>query len=349
MSAPLTLEHCLEDWAGGDALRADVAATVLAIAGAGRDLSGLIAQGPIAGAQGALVGVGAGGDDQKQLDIIANDLLVKALGRAPVAHIASEEIDGVLATGKRRARLAVAIDPLDGSSNIDTNVSVGTIFSILPVRDPGAGPRKDDFLQPGANQLAAGYVIYGPHTALVLSLGEGTCIFTLDVAEDRFVMTAPDVQIHPATREFAINASNYRHWDARIRLYVTDCFEGARGPRGEDFNMRWIASLVAECHRILMRGGIFLYPGDARDGYRRGRLRLVYEANPVAFLVEQAGGAASTGTERLLDLVAGDVHERVPLIFGSRQEVRLVERYHTDFAPADERSPLFGRRGLFRA
>jgi len=239
------------------------------------------------------------------------------------------------------APLLVAIDPLDGSSNIDTNVSVGTIFSILP--------NTDSFLQPGDRQLAAGYAIYGPQTALVLTTGEGTHVFTLDRASGQFRLTAEHVRVPRKTREFAISAANHRHWDEPIRIYVDDCLAGTEGPRGEDFNMRWIASMVAEAHRVLARGGVYMYPGDLREGYQRGRLRLLYEANPVAWLIEQAGGAASTGTCRILEIMPEGIHQRVPLIFGSRDEVERLDRYHRDPYPLGERSPLFGRRGLFRS
>lgn len=201
----------------------------------------------------------------------------------------------------------------------------------------------------GSHQRAAGYIIYGPQTALLLTMGEGTQMFILDPLDRQFRLTGENLQITPTTREFAINASNFRHWDEHIRGYVDDCLEGERGPRAANFNMRWIASLVAECHRILSRGGVFLYPGDERQGYSRGRLRLTYEANPIAWLVEQAGGAASTGRERILDIQPTDIHQRVPLIFGSREEVARIDGYYADLHPLGSRSPLFGQRGLFRA
>jgi fructose-1,6-bisphosphatase I len=244
--------------------------------------------------------------------------------------------------------LLVAIDPLDGSSNIDANVSIGTIFSVLPAPTGASSIDARAFLQPGTNQLAAGYALYGPQTMLVLTLGAGTHVFTLDRTRDTFRLTAAHLSIPPVTREFAINASNQRHWDEPIRIYVDDCLRGAEGPRGQDFNMRWIASMVAEAHRVLTRGGIYLYPADGRYGYSRGRLRLLYEASPIASLIEQAGGAASTGHGRILELEPRSLHERVPLLFGSREEVARLDRYHLDPHPIGERSPLFGRRGLFR-
>lgn len=348
MTALQTLEQYLNSWSGsGDLNR--VAETIVALANAGKIISGLISQGPLAGATGAVVGNNSSGDTQKELDRLANVQVIDALRRAPVALIASEELNEPLATGKADAPLCVAVDPLDGSSNIDNNVSIGTIFSVLPMREDADGPASHHFFQPGAGQLAAGYLIYGPHTALVLTVGDGTHVFALDPADGRFKRTAANVQVPAQTREFAINASNYRHWDEPVRQYIDDCLEGSAGNRAKDFNTRWIASLVAECHRILMRGGVFLYPGDDRRGYGEGRLRLVYEANPVALLVEQAGGSASTGQARILDLVPSDIHQRVPLIFGSAEEVDVVQRYYRTATSAGTRSPLFGQRGLFRA
>jgi fructose-1,6-bisphosphatase I len=243
----------------------------------------------------------------------------------------------------------VAIDPLDGSSNIDSNASIGTIFSVLPAPANGNVGDPDAFLQPGSRQLAAGYAIYGPQTALVLTAGDGTHVFTLDHRDGQFRLTGERVRVPAKTREFAINASNHRHWDEPIRIYVDDCLKGSEGPRGEDFNMRWIASMVAEAHRVLARGGVYMYPADLRDGYQHGRLRLIYEANPIAWLIEQADGAASSGTARILDITPSRIHQRVPLIFGSRDEVDRLDRYHLDPYPQGERSPLFGKRGLFRS
>lgn len=342
-----TLGRHLERWAKTNQDRA-VADAISALARAGKTISGLVAHGSLAGSLGTVVGNNLGGDAQKELDRLANTLVVDALKTAPVGHIASEELDQPLATGKEAAPLCVAVDPLDGSSNIDTNVSIGTIFSILPRQERSNGTSSVHFLQPGSRQLAAGYFIYGPQTALVLTVGAGTQIFTLDPGDGQFRLTAANVRIAAETCEFAINTSNYRHWDRAIRHYIDDCFDGADGDRAKDFNTRWIASLVAECHRILTRGGIFLYPGDARSGYRNGRLRLVYEANPIAFLVEQANGGATTGPIRILDVEPNDIHQRVPLIFGSADEVAFAQSYHRHSDSAGERSPLFGHRGLFR-
>lgn len=347
MRAFTSLEDYLNDWAKNDEARA-VAQTVRSLASAGTVISGLIAQGSLAGSMGVVIGRNSDGDTQKELDRLTNVQVIDALKEAPVAYIASEELNDAIATGYEDAQLCVAIDPLDGSSNIDTNVSIGTIFSILPLRADGDGTASTHFFQQGTRQLAAGYIIYGPHTALVLTVGEGAHIFTLDSADGLFKLTSANVQIPAATCEFAINASNYRHWDEGVRQYVDVCLAGAQGDRAKDFNMRWIAAMVAECHRILIRGGIYLYPGDARHGYHDGRLRLIYEGNPIAFLMEQAGGAASTGLMRILDIEPTEIHQRIPLIFGSVEEVAIVERYLRDTEPSAERSPLFGKRGLFR-
>jgi len=347
MNAFQGLGRHLEEWSGDDSARAAIAETVARLAETSVRVSDLIAQGPLAGALHAVVGGNVGGDEQKELDLRANDLFVDALKSAPVAVFGSEESEAALVL-QDGALLAVAIDPLDGSSNIDTNVSIGTIFSILPMTGVGKGPGEAVFQQAGSNQLAAGFVIYGPQTAVVLTLGQGTHIFTLDRESGDFLLTAANIQIPKGKREYAINASNYRHWDEPVQAYVDDCMSGAEGPRGENFNMRWIASLVAEAFRVLVRGGIFLYPRDNRPGYQHGRLRLVYEANPIAFVVEQAGGAATDGAHRILDLVPTELHQRVPLVFGSSDKVERVVRYHTDRHSIGERSPLFGRRSLFR-
>ncbi|MDR6950789.1 fructose-1,6-bisphosphatase I [Ancylobacter sp. 3268] len=350
-----TLQDHLERWAETDSLRQGVAATVLALAGAGIAISELIAAGPLAGAMAAVRGYHEDGDSQKELDVLADQLVMDALRTAPVAVLGSEELPEPVALDPR-GTLAVAVDPLDGSSNIDINISVGTIFSILPFTGPNA------LLQPGSRQLAAGFLVYGPQVALVLTLGAGTHIFILDPASYRFVKVQDPVLrnpvflkvrdsivVPPETTEYAINGSNARHWDHAIRYYVEDCQAGAEGPRGKDFNTRWTASMVAEAYRILTRGGVYLYPGDARKGYANGRLRLVYEANPIAFIMEQARGAATDGRRRILDIIPSELHQRIPLVFGSRAEVDRIARYHCDPSQLPERSPLFGRRGLLRA
>jgi fructose-1,6-bisphosphatase I len=347
MSSHVRLDAYLQNWAQGEPQREAIAKTVNALASACTEIAALVAAGPLSGELSRLQTDKAGGDFQTELDILANTHLVDALRNAPVAAVASEELD-VPVELDPGAPLIVALDPLDGSSNIDTNVSIGTIFALLPT-PPGGGAEPAAFLRRGHDQVAAGYVLYGPQTSLVLTVGAGTDIFTLDRASGAFVLTKPQVQVAPVSNEFAINASNARHWSKEVRQWFNDCIAGSDGPRGRNFNMRWIASMVAEAHRILIRGGVYAYPGDAREGYRSGRLRLVYEANPIGMLMEQAGGAASTGRERILDRVPRMLHERVPLIFGSREEVARLERHHVDPQPTGDQSPLFGQRGLFRA
>ena len=346
MCDQLALDQYLDAWAGNDDLRRATASTVMALSAGCRDIAALIAGSPFVGGLAARQRQGVGGDFQTELDLRANDLLVKALARAQVAAVASEEMDAPLPLSSG-APINVALDPLDGSSNIETNVSIGTIFSLLPAPAGSGGSAPAAFLRAGREQLAAGYVIYGPQTVLALTLGAGTDLFTLDGARGQFVRTHAKVRVPAQAREFAINASNYRHWDIPVQTWFNDCLAGADGPRAENFNMRWIASMVAEAHRILVRGGVYVYPGDARQGYRNGRLRLIYEANPIAFLMEQAGGQGSTGRERILDRVPSLLHDRVPLVFGARDEVKWIERYHLGNAPKGETSPLFGQRGLF--
>lgn len=314
-----------------------------AMARAGQELATMIRRGDRGGATlGAAVGTNADGDGQKALDVAADRLFQDALQGLGVRWLASEEQDEAQLLDPA-GDLAIAIDPLDGSSNIDTNVSIGTIFSILPaMADADA-----TFLRPGTDQIAAGYIIYGPRCCLMVTFGDGTLMFTLDPDTGRFELTNPQVRLQNCAMEFAINASNYRHWPQPVRAYIDDCLAGMDGPRQANFNMRWIASLVAETHRILTRGGIFLYPSDSRPGYEQGRLRLVYECAPIAFLIEQAGGRATTGPERILTVQARKLHERTPFVFGSPDKVNRVAAYHD--LPQPEVSALFGNRGLFRA
>lgn len=342
-----SLETYLAGWSGYDQDRAAIVKTILSVVGASTTLGNLIARGPLAGPLAQIVGENADGDAQKELDIVANELFIEALSNAPVAVIGSEENETAL-TLNRDAALAVAIDPLDGSSNIETNVSVGTIFSVLPARDAAGGAIASPILQPGAKQLAAGFVIYGPQTALVLTVRQGTCIFTLDPESSQYMLTGRNVSIPAGKQEYAINASNYRHWEEPLRAYIDDCISDDSASHGGNFNMRWVASLVAEAYRIMVRGGVFLYPRDDRPGYQNGRLRLLYEANPIALLIEEAGGMATDGTRNILDIEPSDLHERVPLIFGSSEIVDRVADYHTNRNSMISRSPLFARRGLFR-
>lgn len=318
-----------------------LADTVGRIAHVCATLARRIARGGIAENLGGLHGTNADGDGQKALDLIADEAFVAALRGSAVRYYASEEQEEVV-TLDPAGTLAVAIDPLDGSSNIDTNVSIGTIFGIHAAVDSAEA----SFLRPGRELKAAGYAIFGPQCCLMVSFGSGVLKYVLDPETGRFVSLGAMADIPPESSEYAINASNYRNWPAPIRAYIDDRVAGSEGPAGHDFNMRWIASLVAETHRILTRGGIFLYPADSRKGYQRGRLRLVYECAPIAFLIEQAGGVASTGTDRILDQVPDMLHARTPLVFGSRNKVARVATYFD--LPEQETSALFGKRGLFR-
>jgi fructose-1,6-bisphosphatase I len=347
MTEHQTLGSFLAEFGARDEMAAAIAHTVKSIADSCCAIAEVIALGPLGGSLGVTSGENADGDAQAALDLRANEIVIDELNDAPVAYLASEELDLPLPMTEG-APLYVAIDPLDGSSNIDTNVSVGTIFSVMPMACDKGDDASDCFLQKGIHQLAAGYVIYGPQTALVLTLGDGTHIFTLNPDTDEFCLTYPSIKIPEETHEFAINTSNFRRWDGHIKAYIDDCFRGVEGPHNKNYNTRWIASLVAECHRIMMRGGIFLYPGDRRPDYQTGRLRLAYECNPIAFLIEQAGGFASTGRERVMEVEPTSIHQRCPLIFGSASEVRLVEHYYAEAHALHERPPLFGERGLFR-
>ncbi|MBH0236765.1 class 1 fructose-bisphosphatase [Methylobrevis albus] len=342
MTIGIGLEAYLDAWAGTDSGRTAVASALLALAEAGLELAEIVGGGDLVTNQAAIVGDNAGGDAQKALDVRSHEVVVAALKRtSAVAMVASEEADDT-ETLNEGGLVVVATDPLDGSSNIDTNISIGTIFSILPMTETG-----NPFLVPGRNQLAGGYVVYGPHLDLAFTLGEGTHVFTYDRGAGAFRMVAENVTIAPTTREYAINASNYRHWSEGIRAWVDDCLAGADGPLGTDYNMRWVGSLVADTSRILSRGGVFLYPGDSRKGYAKGRLRILYEANPIAMMIEQAGGTASNGRQPILDIEVTELHQRTGLVFGAAEEVARIERYEANPAGSGS-SPLFGNRGLFR-
>ncbi|GAB5459994.1 class 1 fructose-bisphosphatase [Hoeflea alexandrii] len=325
-----------------------VSATIGALAKAALEVRKLTTQGALnAGFAASRGSSNTDGDIQKDLDVVADGIFLQAIREVPVALYGSEENTGAILIDPAKP-LALAIDPLDGSSNIETNVSIGTIFSVLPVTGDPKSNSEQAFLQPGTAQLAAGFFIYGPQLALVLTVGTGTRIFIHSSKYGDFIEAYDCVSIPNNASEFAINVSNYRHWEEPIRLYVDDCFAGSEGPREKDFNMRWIASLVADCYRILIRGGVFLYPADKRKGYGSGRIRLVYEANPIAFLVEQADGAATDSVKRILDIQPTSLHQRIPLVFGSKSKVERIARYHVDPEMISERSPLFGNRGLFR-
>jgi fructose-1,6-bisphosphatase I / sedoheptulose-1,7-bisphosphatase len=330
----------------------DLNALITDVSLACKAIAGKVAFGALAGVLGS-AGTGANvqGEDQKTLDVLSNELFVRANEwGGNVAGMVSEEMEEPYRLPQQypRGKYLLLFDPLDGSSNIDVNVAVGSIFSVLRAPRPGADPTVQDFLQPGTEQVCAGYAIYGPSTMLVLTLGTGTHAFTLDPHLREWVLSHPNLRVPAHTQEFAINASNSRFWEPAVKRYVDECLAGSSGPRDRDFNMRWIASLVAETHRILMRGGVFLYPRDTKDPAKNGRLRLLYEANPISFLVEQAGGLASTGRHRLLETPPESLHQRMGFVFGSAEEVERIEAYHDeDLIDGSYRSPLFGQRGLF--
>ncbi|MDM0120050.1 class 1 fructose-bisphosphatase [Variovorax arabinosiphilus] len=301
------------------------------VARACKSISQAVNKGDLGGVLGTAESENVQGEVQKKLDIIANEVLIEANEwGGHLAAMASEEMDSIYVVPNRypQGEYLLLFDPLDGSSNIDVNVSIGTIFSVLKKPEDHPGVQEADFLQAGAKQVAAGYCIYGPQTTLVLTVGDGVAMFTLDREQGSFVLTKENIQIPADTKEFAINMSNMRHWDAPVKRYIDECLAGSEGPRGKDFNMRWIASMVTDVHRILMRGGIFLYPWDKREPGKPGKLRLMYEANPMSWLVEQAGGMATNGRERILDIAPGKLHERVSVMLGSKNEVERVTRYH---------------------
>ena len=296
-----------------------------------KSISRAVNQGALGGVLGSAGSENVQGEVQKKLDIIANEELIQAYEwGGHLAAMASEEMDDIHVVPNRypQGEYLLLFDPLDGSSNIDVNVSIGTIFSVLKKTTPASDVTTQDFLQAGRQQVAAGYCVYGPQTTLVLTVGDGVCMFTLDKEEGAFFLTQENVQIPTETQEFAINMSNMRHWDAPVKRYVNECLAGTEGVRGKNFNMRWIASMVADVHRILMRGGIFMYPWDKREPNKPGKLRLMYEANPMSWLVEQAGGASSNGQQAILDIQPKGLHERVSVILGSKSEVDRVTQYH---------------------
>lgn len=296
-------------------------------------ISNAVNKGALIGVMGSLESENVQGETQKKLDVITNEIFIKSNEWAGhLAAMASEEMDDVYPIPGQypRGKYLLVFDPLDGSSNVDVNISVGTIFSILRCPGEGDAPTAESFLQPGVKQVAAGYALYGSSTMLVLTTGHGVNGFTLDRDVGEFILTHPNMTIPADTREFAINASNQRFWEAPVKRYVQECLEGKTGPRGRDFNMRWVASMVAEVHRILIRGGIFMYPKDTKDPAKAGKLRLLYEANPMSFIVEQAGGASSTGRQRILEVQPEGLHQRVPVILGSKNEVEKVVAYHAE-------------------
>jgi fructose-1,6-bisphosphatase I len=313
----------------GIAVPAGLQDLLLAVVNTCSTLSHEVAQGALIGLLGSAGSGNVQGEVQQKLDIIANDQLIDGVKRCKsLAGLASEEMElpvAVQGTGD----YLLLFDPLDGSSNIDVNVSIGTIFSILKKQDPSAPLQTSDFLLSGRHQVAAGYVVYGPQTTMALTLGDGVVMFTLNKETGEFLLIKDAVTISPSTKEFAINMSNMRHWADPVRRYVEECLAGTTGARDKDFNMRWIASMVADVHRVLSRGGIFMYPWDKRDPKKAGKLRLMYEANPMSFLVEQAGGASINGTQTIMDLQPTGLHERVSVMLGSKEEIDRLKQYHS--------------------
>ena len=327
--------YLIEEQRNKGVITADLKFLVEVVSRACQAISIAIGKGGLGGVLGEAGSANVQGEAQKKLDVLSNEILLQANEwGGHLAAMASEEMDWPHTIPHRypQGEYLLLFDPLDGSSNIDVNVSVGTIFSVLKCPEgadlstPEAAEKA--FLQAGTKQVAAGYTVYGPTTILVLTVGDGVVVFTLDREQGLFVLTQENVQIPAETREFAINVSNMRHWDAPVQRYVREMMDGSEGPLGKDYNMRWVASMVADVHRIMTRGGIFMYPLDAKLRDKGGKLRLMYEANPMAFLVEQAGGMASTGRQRILDIVPERLHQRVPVILGSKNEVARVVAYH---------------------
>ena len=313
----------------GAAIPAGLQDLLLAVVNTCSTLSHEVAQGALIGLLGSAGSGNVQGEVQQKLDIIANNQLMDGVKECKsLAGLASEEMElpvAVQGTGD----YLLLFDPLDGSSNIDVNVSIGTIFSILKKQDPSTPLQTSDFLLSGRHQVAAGYVVYGPQTTMALTLGDGVVMFTLNKETGEFLLTKDAVTISPSTKEFAINMSNMRHWADPVRRYVEECLAGTTGVRDKDFNMRWIASMVADVHRVLSRGGVFMYPWDKRDPKKAGKLRLMYEANPMSFLVEQAGGASINGTQTIMDLQPTGLHERVSVMLGSKEEIERLKQYHS--------------------
>ena len=324
-------QYLIEQQRGPAQLPAQLRLLIEVVARACKSIAISVNKGALGDVLGTAGSENVQGEVQKKLDIIANEVLIEANEwGGHLAGMASEEMDDMHAVPLHypQGEYLLMFDPLDGSSNIDVNVSIGTIFSVL--KHKGGEVSNASFLQAGTEQVCAGYCVYGPQTTLVLTVGHGVAMFTLDREQGSFVMTAENVQIPADTKEFAINMSNMRHWDAPVKRYIDECLAGKEGPRGKDFNMRWIASMVADVHRIMTRGGIFMYPWDKREPNKPGKLRLMYEANPMSFLIEQAGGASTNGRQRIMELQPTGLHERVSVVLGSKNEVELVTRYHNE-------------------
>lgn len=320
----LNLSQFLEQQTGN--LTPELAQVISTIAATCQTIDQALQKGALAGVLGSAQHENVQGEEQKKLDVISNDYLIDALKVHPqVGGLASEELDE-FTPAQENGKYLVLFDPLDGSSNIDINMCVGTIFSILPAKN--AVTQAEDFMQAGNQQVAAGYVLYGPSTMLALTVGAGTVFFTFDPETQQFLLTSENIQVAVDTKEYAINSSNQRHWENPVKRYIEELLAGKTGPRDKDFNMRWVACMVGDIHRILCRSGIFMYPYDLKDPKKAGRLRLMYEANPMSMLIEQAGGASTTGRVRILDIQPTDLHQRVPVIIGSKNEVDLVTSYH---------------------
>ena len=326
-------QYLVEEQRQHHSIPAELRLLIEVVGRACKTISHSVGKGALGEVLGALESENVQGEVQKKLDVISNEILLEANEwGGHLAAMASEEMEDIHPIPNRypKGEYLLVFDPLDGSSNIDVNVSIGTIFSVLKAPDGMTEPTEQDFLQPGAKQVAAGYALYGPQTLLVLTTGNGVNCFTLDREMGSWVLTQRNMQIPAKTKEFAINSSNQRHWHAPVQRYIGELLAGTTGPRGTDFNMRWIASMVADVHRILNRVGIFMYPADLKDPSKPGRLRLMYEANPMSFIVEQAGGMATNGKRRILDIQPEKLHQRVPVFLGSRDEVALVTSYHQE-------------------
>lgn len=314
-------------------IQADLCGLISTIASACKKISLAVSQGALGGVLGTLGTENVQGEVQKKLDVISNDiLLAECEPSGLLAAMASEEMEDVYQLDDKydRGPYLLLFDPLDGSSNIDVNVSIGTIFSVLPAPQGKQQPSESDFLQAGKNQLAAGYAIYGPQTMLVLTLGYGVVAFTLDHESGNWILSRDQIQIPDETSEFAINMSNMRHWQVPVKRYIDECLQGETGPLGKNYNMRWIASMVADVHRVLSRGGVFLYPSDARASVKHGKLRIMYEANPMSFLISQAGGLAIDGKNQILDIQPEKLHQRISVMLGSASEINRLQQYHQD-------------------
>ena len=335
MNRKTLTQYLVEQQRTHQTVPAEVRLLIETVARACKAIGHAVSKGALGGVLGSLDSENVQGEVQKKLDVLSNEILLEANEwGGHLAAMASEEMETLHRIPNRypKGEYLLLFDPLDGSSNIDVNVSIGTIFSVLhaPSDAPGRDIEESDFLQPGSQQVAAGYAVYGPQSMLVLTLGNGVAAFTLDREMGTWLLTEENLTIPEDTAEFAINMSNMRHWEPPVKRYIDDCLAGSTGPLGKDYNMRWIASMVADVHRIMTRGGIFMYPRDERPSGKKGKLRLMYEANPMAFIVEQAGGAALDGETRILDVKPQALHQRIGVVLGSKNEVERVRRYHQE-------------------